>query len=195
MTDSPSKEPPSTADDTAAPQVPEKTDDCVQSRSVTGARWVLLVFSILSSTFIFALDNTILANVLPAIVKDLRQLEKLTWMLVGYGLGQSCFNPIWYSGLIYRVTGALTFPNRGKLYERFNNKLLYSASVIIFDAGSALCGAAPSENALIVGRVIAGVGGAGTYVGTYSIFAALTPIKERPLYASFVGAVWCIGTV
>lgn len=35
----------------------------------------------------------------------------------------------------------------------------------MFSAGSALCGAAPNMNALIVGRVWAGAGGAGMYLG------------------------------
>lgn len=195
MTDSSSKDQPSTGDDTSMPQVHEKTDDGNQPQSVTGASWVVLVLSILSSTFLFTLDNTILANILPAIIKDLQQLNKLTWILAGYRLGQSCFNPIWYSRPISTVVGALTFSIRGKLYESFNNKLLYSATVIIFNIGSALCGAAPSANALIMGRIIAGVGDAGMYVSSYSLFTALTPMKKRPLYASFIGAVWCIGTV
>lgn len=53
----------------------------------------------------------------------------------------------------------------GKLYGTFEIKWLLNASVVLFEAGSALCGAAPSTNALIVGRVIAGIGGAGMYIG------------------------------
>lgn len=44
-------------------------------------------------------------------------------------------------------------------------KRLFIASIVLFEAGSALCGAAPTMNALIVGRVIAGVGGSGVYIG------------------------------
>lgn len=53
----------------------------------------------------------------------------------------------------------------GKLYGTFEIKWLILSSIVTFEAGSALCGAAPSSNALIVGRVIAGVGGAGMYIG------------------------------
>jgi MFS family permease len=45
----------------------------------------------------------------------------------------------------------------------FPAKWFYIAMVIIFEAGSALCGAAPNMNALIVGRVIAGLGACGIY--------------------------------
>ena len=53
----------------------------------------------------------------------------------------------------------------GRLYGLFEIKWLVISSVIVFEIGSAVCGAAPSPNALIVGRVIAGVGGAGMYIG------------------------------
>ena len=38
-------------------------------------------------------------------------------------------------------------------------------SIVVFEIGSAICGAAPNMNAMIVGRVIAGMGGAGMYMG------------------------------
>lgn len=50
---------------------------------------------------------------------------------------------------------------RGKIYGQFNAKWLYIANVFLFEVGSALCGAAPTMNALIGGRVLAGLGGAG----------------------------------
>lgn len=38
-----------------------------------------------------------------------------------------------------------------------------------FEIGSIICGAAPTMDALIVGRVVAGIGGSGIYIG-YSFF-------------------------
>jgi MFS family permease len=48
----------------------------------------------------------------------------------------------------------------------FPAKWFYIAMVVIFEAGSALCGAAPNMDALIVGRVIAGLGACGIYFQT-----------------------------
>lgn len=42
---------------------------------------------------------------------------------------------------------------------------MFIGSIILFEAASALCGAAPDMNALIVGRAIAGVGGTGIFLG------------------------------
>jgi len=53
----------------------------------------------------------------------------------------------------------------GRAYGLFNIKVLMLSSIATFEIGSAICGAAPTSDALIVGRVIAGMGGAGMYLG------------------------------
>ncbi|KAL9048734.1 MAG: hypothetical protein Q9162_007574 [Coniocarpon cinnabarinum] len=50
-------------------------------------------------------------------------------------------------------------------------------------------------NALIVGRAIGGIGGDGLYLGAMNIIASHTSLRERPLYFSFFGISWGIGTV
>lgn len=56
----------------------------------------------------------------------------------------------------------LTF-TRG--YGLFDAKILIISSFFVFEIGSAVCGAAPTSIALVVGRVVAGVGGSGMYLG------------------------------
>ena len=41
-----------------------------------------------------------------------------------------------------------------KAFGVLNTKWLYISTAVLFEAGSALCGAAPNMNALILGRVI-----------------------------------------
>jgi MFS family permease len=74
----------------------------------------------------------------------------------------------------------------GKLYTLFNAKWLYIGSVILFMAASALCGAAPTMDAEIVGRVFAGAGGNGMYIGVVTLLSVNTSNKERPMYLSLV---------
>jgi MFS family permease len=83
----------------------------------------------------------------------------------------------------------------GRLYGLFDAKWLYILSSILFNVGSALCGAAPNMDALIVGRVLAGMGGNGMYLGVMTLLSVNTSDRERPGYLSFVGLVWGIGTV
>jgi MFS family permease len=73
--------------------------------------------------------------------------------------------------------------------------VLFISSVVIFEVGSAVCGAAPTLDAFIVGRAICGIGGMGIYLGTMNMVSALTTETERPTYLGFVGLTWGIGTM
>jgi MFS family permease len=42
---------------------------------------------------------------------------------------------------------------------------MFIGSIVLFEAASALCGAAPTMDALIIGRAIAGIGGTGIFLG------------------------------
>ena len=61
--------------------------------------------------------------------------------------------------------------------------------------GSAICGAAPSSDALIAGRAIAGVGAAGLGAGAYTIIAFSAPPKKRPAFTGILGAAYGVGSV
>lgn len=83
----------------------------------------------------------------------------------------------------------------GKAYGIFNIKPIYLANILLFEVGSALCGAAPNMTALIVGRVIAGVGGSGMYAGTLTYISVLTNMRERAAYMAGSTVVWGVGSV
>ena len=83
----------------------------------------------------------------------------------------------------------------GKVYGVFNAKFVYIFNILLFEVGSAVCGAAPNMTTLILGRVIAGVGGSGMYSGTLSFVAMLTTIEERPIYMAGSTVIWGIGSV
>lgn len=146
-------------------------------RNMNGIVWTLMVISILSSTFLFSLDNTIVAVIQPAIVKRFQSFDQLPWISVGFVLGGVSMN------LVY-----------GKLYSLFDAKKLYIFCVTMFEAGSALCGGAPSMTALIVGRTMCGVGGAGMYMGVMTLLSAFTTPQERPMYIGLTGLTWGAGT-
>jgi MFS family permease len=86
-------------------------------------------------------------------------------------------------------------PDRSNLFITFDNKILFVTGVVLFEVGSAVCGASPNMNALIFGRVICGFGGVGIYVGCMNILSVLTSEAERPLYLNFVGLTWGTSTV
>ena len=119
----------------------------VPPRQITGIRWIIVVIAILSSTFLFALDNTVVADVQPNIVLSLGEIQKLPWLPIAFLVAAVSTNLIW-----------------GKIYGQFNAKWLYIFCTSLFEIGSAVCASAPTMNALIGGRALAGLGGAGMYV-------------------------------
>lgn len=86
----------------------------------------------------------------------------------------------------FLLGGAATVLPFGKLYGLFDAKWLYITSSIVFNVGSAVCGAAPNMNALIIGRVLAGIGGNGMFMGVMNLMSGMTTPAERPGYLSFV---------
>jgi MFS family permease len=57
----------------------------------------------------------------------------------------------------------------GKIYTFYSTKVVFLSAIVLFEIGSALCGAAPSSKAFIVGRAIAGWGSAGIFGGVIVI--------------------------
>lgn len=56
-------------------------------RQLHGLPWVLVCVSLYLSAFIYGLDTTIAADVQASVVQTFGQVEQLTWMGVGFGLG------------------------------------------------------------------------------------------------------------
>lgn len=66
------------------------------TRRLTGISWAIAIVALLSSTFLYALDNTIMANVRPSIVKTFHRIDMLPWLSVSYPMGEVGSNPLWY---------------------------------------------------------------------------------------------------
>ncbi|EQB43279.1 hypothetical protein CGLO_18090 [Colletotrichum gloeosporioides Cg-14] len=72
---------------------------------------------------------------------------------------------------------------------------VYILNTLMFGAGSALCGAAPNIETLIIGRVIAGVGGSGMYSGTLTYVSILSNDQDKPAYLAGSTVIWGVGSV
>lgn len=83
----------------------------------------------------------------------------------------------------------------GKFYSFFNVKWTFLISIAWFEVGSAICGAAPSSTAFIIGRAIAGVGSAGIMSGTITVIVYAVPLHKRPIFQGLFGAVFGLASV
>ncbi|KAH7319616.1 major facilitator superfamily domain-containing protein [Stachybotrys elegans] len=153
---------------------PESKAENVQKK---GLKWILAYSSLIASVLLFSMDNTIVADIQPSIIAAFDDIANLSWVGVGFALGSVCILPV------------------AKAYGIFNIKWIFIGCFILFEVGSALCGAAPNMNAMIVGRVIAGVGGSGMYCGGIVYISVMTNIKERPLFVAGIAMMYNIGSV
>jgi len=99
---------------------------------------VVIVGSIMS-----ILDTTIVNVALQTLGRELHAtISQIQWVVTGYLLSLAAVIPI-----------------TGWAARRFGAKRVYIVSLVLFTAGSALCGLATSSTQLILFRVIQGVGG------------------------------------
>ena len=119
-----------------------------------------------------------MATAIPEITDDFHSIEDIGWYGSAYMLTTAIFNPLF-----------------GRIYQLYPTKWVFLASIFVFEVGSTLCGAAPSSDAFIVGRAIAGSGAAGIYVGSIMIIVPLVPLRRRPIFISVFGMAFGISSV
>jgi MFS transporter, DHA2 family, glioxin efflux transporter len=93
------------------------------------------------------------------------------------------------------MTFGATQTSAGKIYKYNSLKWSFVVSMLIFEVGSLICGVAPTSNALIIGRAIAGLGGAGLSVGGTSIVSYAVPPARRPMMMGIIGMTYAIAAV
>jgi MFS family permease len=120
---------------------PDPALEAFNSRSP--AFWLVIV-SVYLAFFLIALDRMIIATAVPAITNTFGSISDIGWYGSAYMLTCAIFNPLF-----------------GSIYRFYPVKWVFMASVVLFEAGSALCGAAPTSATFVVGRAIAGIGAAG----------------------------------
>ncbi len=105
------------------------------------SRWLPPLLAV--AIFMQMLDATILNTALPAIARDFQESPLDMRSAV----------------IAYALTVALLIPLSGYLADRFGTKRLFLASIALFMFGSLLCAVAPNLTALVLARVVQGVGG------------------------------------
>jgi EmrB/QacA subfamily drug resistance transporter len=141
-------------------------------------RRTIIFAGLLLVMLLAALDQTIVSTALPTIVTDLGGLERLSWVVTAYLLAQTVVTPLY-----------------GKLGDLYGRKRVLQVAVLIFLAGSALCGASRSMLQLIVFRALQGVGGGGLMVTTQAVIGDVVPPRERGRYQGIFGAVFGLASI
>ncbi|HEY4862789.1 MAG TPA: DHA2 family efflux MFS transporter permease subunit [Xanthobacteraceae bacterium] len=105
---------------------------------------IIIPLIVACALFMENLDSTVISTALPAISIDLHE------------------DPIALKLALtsYLLTLAVFIPISGWMADRFGARTVFRVAIVIFTAGSALCGSATSLLDFVVYRIIQGVGGA-----------------------------------
>jgi MFS family permease len=109
------------------------------------------------------------------------------WRLSGFDL--SAILGAWFAGI---MLGALGF---GVLADRFGRRAVFLGSLAMYGVATFLTAFSPGISALLVLRLIAGIGVGAEYAAVNAAIAELIPARRRGFAASFVMNFWSVGTL
>ncbi|PKX89365.1 MDR family MFS transporter [Aspergillus novofumigatus IBT 16806] len=144
----------------------------------TGLKLALLITSIFIGMFLVSLDRLIISPAIPQITDEFHSAGDIGWYGTAYLLTNCAFQLLF-----------------GKIYTVFSIKATFVTSIVLFEVGSALCGAAPNSIGFILGRTIAGLGSGGISAGAMTILVYALPLHKRPKYQGAFGAVFGVASV
>jgi EmrB/QacA subfamily drug resistance transporter len=138
----------------------------------------LIVAGLMLTTFLAALDGSIVSTAMPTITGQLGGFDLYSWVFS-----------------IYLLTSTVTVPIYGKLADLFGRKRVLLVGVVLFLAGSALCGYSQDMLQLVIFRGIQGIGGGAILPIAVTILGDLFPLEQRAKIQGFTGSVWGISAV
>ncbi|KAL8950184.1 MAG: hypothetical protein Q9222_003762 [Ikaeria aurantiellina] len=164
------------ADEAARPTEEHHDDETPIAEEPTTGKLLIVLGSIWLGCFLAALDSTIIATLSAPISTSFHSLFLLSWLASAYLIANAALQPL--SGRLTDILGrraGLVFSN------------------VFFAAGNLICGLAKDEGTMILGRVVAGVGGGGlTAISTF-VGSDLVPLRKRGLWQGFGNVVYGVG--
>lgn len=137
-----------------------------------------LIIAIMLAMFLAAVEGTIITMATPTIAEDLHGFELISLIFS-----------------VYLLTSALSTPIYGKLADLYGRKNILSFGILLFLAGSFLCGLAQRMVILIVCRGIQGLGAGAILTVSFTIIGDVFPVEERSKIQGGLGTVWGIATL
>ena len=142
------------------------------------SRWTILII-VLMSTFMSALDGSIVNVALPKMAKALN-------------VTTSSIQLVAISYLIVIAGTVLIF---GRLGDMLGKAKMFKFGMGLFTFGSLLCGITSSFPVLIMARVVQAIGAAGTMANNQGIITEIFPPNERGKALGFLGTSVALGSL
>ncbi|KAF9636349.1 putative mfs multidrug protein [Lasiodiplodia theobromae] len=141
------------------------------------AKLVLTLGSCWVGVFLAALDSTIIANLSAPISDSFHSFTLFSWLATAYLIANAAIQPL-----------------SGRLTDIFSRRTGLVISNIFFGAGTLICGLAKSQNVMILGRVVAGMGGGGLLTISTFVTTDLVPLRRRGLWQGFGNLSFGLGS-
>ncbi|KAI0391431.1 major facilitator superfamily transporter [Xylariaceae sp. FL0594] len=122
--------------------------------TILGTCWV--------GVFLGAIDSSIIATLSAPISSEFRSLSLLPWLATAYLIANAACQPL-----------------MGRLTDIFGRGKGLVVSNLLFAAGNLICGLAQDANVMILGRVVAGMGGGGLMTISTFLGTDLVPLRNR----------------
>jgi EmrB/QacA subfamily drug resistance transporter len=149
-----------------------------EAPTFTHRQIMTVLVGVITGMALAGLDSTIVATSLPTIVGDLGGLDDITWVVTAYLLFETVATPLF-----------------GKLSDLYGRPALFRAAILIFIAGSMLCGLAPNLPALVAFRGLQGIGAGGLISMAFAIMGDVIPPRERGRYTGYLGSVFAVTSI
>src|SRR5918994_2196974 len=139
----------------------------------SGIPWPVFAVTV-AAAFMVALDLSIVNVAFPSIRRSFPEVSTatLSWVLAAYSV----------------VFGALLL-GAGRIADRSGRRRVFLLGLLIFSAGSLLCGIAPSAWLLIVGRVVQAIGAALLMPASLALLLSATAPAARAQAVAMWGGV------
>jgi EmrB/QacA subfamily drug resistance transporter len=137
-----------------------------------------VLLAVMLGTGLVAIDATILAAAVPAVVRDLGGLTQFPWLFSVYLLAQAVSVPIY-----------------GKLADLLGRKPVMLWGIGMFVLGSLLCGLAWSMGALIAFRALQGLGAGAVQPIGMTIIGDIYSVAERATVQGYIAGVWAMASL
>jgi EmrB/QacA subfamily drug resistance transporter len=137
-----------------------------------------ILLAVMLSIGLVAIDSTILATAVPAVVDDLGGFTQFPWLFSVYLLGQ-----------------AVSVPLYSKLADQYGRKPMMVIGVGLFLLGSVLCALAWNMVALIVFRAVQGLGAGAVMPIGMTIVGDIYSVAERAKVQGYLASVWALAAV
>ena len=147
-------------------------------RDISTRQKIIVMLAVMSGLLLVALDQTIVATALGAIVTEFNSYSSLGFVITAYML-----------------TSTVMVPLAGKLSDMYGRRPILLAGVAIFTVGSLFSGMAGSMEWLIAWRALQGLGGGMIMANAFTIVGDLFSPKERGKWQGMIGAVFGMSSV